>query len=180
MSEDIEIDISNNDIETMPDKEFIKKFEKLVKSIAYQYKNTGLAQEDLVQEGMIGLIEAKKRFISEKGASFSTYASYWIKNRILKYISQEFKQNHNTEFIENIDYTHDNPVEKDYRESKKNKGLNLPEDMPDLEKKVIILSFVEKKSLNEIADMLNIPREKARQIKAMAMRRYKSNIENLT
>lgn len=156
--------------------DLINKYSNLVKSIAFLYKNTGIPIEDLTQEGLIGLLEARKRYDSEKGASFSTYASFWIKNRMLSLISKEIKQNAGAEYNDStsIDSNLESPVEKAYLENKKSKQLSLPDDMPDIEKQILKLSFVEKKSLNEIANLLNLSREKTRQLKSKAMRRFKS------
>lgn len=46
-----------------------------------------LTLQDMVQEGTLGLIEAAERFDSSKGARFSTYAVYWVKQRILRSIT---------------------------------------------------------------------------------------------
>jgi len=46
-----------------------------------------LTLQDMVQEGTLGLIEAAERFDSTKGARFSTYAVYWVKQRILRSIT---------------------------------------------------------------------------------------------
>jgi RNA polymerase primary sigma factor len=43
--------------------------------------------EDLIQEGNIGLMIAARKFNSRKGM-FSTYASYWIKQRIMRFIEE--------------------------------------------------------------------------------------------
>jgi RNA polymerase sigma factor (sigma-70 family) len=63
----------------------------LVVSIAkrYYYSCVGtiLSQHDLVQEGMIGLMDAAERFEPEKGFKFSTYATWWIRQRILRSIN---------------------------------------------------------------------------------------------
>ncbi len=56
----------------------------LVVSIARQYSNPHLETEDLIQEGMIGLCTAVDRFDPDKGFRFSTYATYWIKQRVLR------------------------------------------------------------------------------------------------
>ena len=46
----------------------------LVRSLARRYQGMGLAFEDLVQEGLIGLLESLERFQPRAGVSFTTYA----------------------------------------------------------------------------------------------------------
>lgn len=41
---------------------------------------------DLIQEGHVGLLEAIRRFDPHRGVSFSTYAGFWIRAMIMKYI----------------------------------------------------------------------------------------------
>lgn len=48
---------------------------------------TILTLQDMVQEGNLGLMEAAGRFDSSKGARFGTYATYWIKQRVLRSIA---------------------------------------------------------------------------------------------
>eukprot|EP00529_Nitzschia_sp_RCC80_P013375 CAMPEP_0113481802 /NCGR_PEP_ID=MMETSP0014_2-20120614/22594_1 /TAXON_ID=2857 /ORGANISM="Nitzschia sp." /LENGTH=605 /DNA_ID=CAMNT_0000375305 /DNA_START=1172 /DNA_END=2987 /DNA_ORIENTATION=+ /assembly_acc=CAM_ASM_000159 len=47
----------------------------------------GLSLQDFIQEGTLGLLAAAERFDSSRGFRFSTYAHYWIRQRILKSIS---------------------------------------------------------------------------------------------
>jgi RNA polymerase sigma factor (sigma-70 family) len=47
----------------------------------------GLALQDFIQEGNLGLLAAAERFDPSRGFRFSTYAHYWIRQRILKSIS---------------------------------------------------------------------------------------------
>jgi hypothetical protein len=48
---------------------------------------TILTLQDMIQEGNLGLMQAAERFEPERGLRFSTYATYWIKQRILRSIS---------------------------------------------------------------------------------------------
>ena len=55
---------------------------RLVISIAKRYRCRGLSFEDLVQEGIIGLMAAIARYDPDKGYRFSTYATHWIRQSI--------------------------------------------------------------------------------------------------
>ena len=59
---------------------------KLVVKIALEYYNAYLNILDVIQEGNVGLLHAVKKFNPYKGTKFSTYASFWIRAYILKYI----------------------------------------------------------------------------------------------
>ena len=60
---------------------------RLVVSIAKKYIGQGILFMDLVQEGSLGLIKAAERFDYSKNFKFSTYATWWIKQTIIRAIS---------------------------------------------------------------------------------------------
>ena len=62
---------------------------RLVVSIARKYKGVGIAFQDLVQEGSIGLMKAAEKFDPERGFKFSTYATYWIQQTISRAIAEQ-------------------------------------------------------------------------------------------
>ncbi|MEE3220737.1 MAG: RNA polymerase sigma factor RpoD/SigA, partial [Planctomycetota bacterium] len=55
---------------------------RLVVNIARGYTGKGLALQDLIEEGNLGLLRAVEGFDPAVGTRFSTYASYWIKQSI--------------------------------------------------------------------------------------------------
>jgi RNA polymerase sigma-32 factor len=59
---------------------------RLVVKMAYRYRRAWASLLDLIQEGNLGLMEAVGRYDPFRGAKFSTYATYWIRAYILRYI----------------------------------------------------------------------------------------------
>ena len=59
---------------------------RLVVAIAYQYRRAWANILDLFQEGSVGLMEAVKRWEPKLGPRFGTYAAYWIRAYVLRFL----------------------------------------------------------------------------------------------
>ena len=113
---------------------------RLVITIAKKYQNCGLSFEDLINEGNLGLMRAVDRYDYRKGFRFSTYAAWWIRQSVLRAISN------------------------------KSRTIRLPVYMIDLlrkwrrKKKELRQKLGREPHMMEVADELNIDYEKATHI----------------
>ncbi len=64
---------------------------RLVIAVAKAYRSSGIALEDLIQEGAIGLMTATERFDWRRGYRFSTYATQWIRQAIGRAVDNKSK-----------------------------------------------------------------------------------------
>lgn len=62
---------------------------RLVVKIAHDFKGLGLPLLDLISEGNIGLVRAAEKFDPAKGAKFSSYSAWWIKQAMRRALSQK-------------------------------------------------------------------------------------------
>lgn len=114
---------------------------RLVVSIAKRYAGQGVLFMDLVQEGSIGLIRAAEKFDYRKNFKFSTYATWWIKQSIIRAIA-----NHS-------------------------RSIRIPVHMADKIRKykhaysLLSCKFKREPTESELATYMNLPLAKLRKIK---------------
>jgi RNA polymerase sigma factor (sigma-70 family) len=153
----------------------VAEYQNLVSSIARSYARSGVPVEDLIQEGMIGLLEANKKYDPAKQTKFSTYAVFWIKKYILSAIEREHHQGSgNSDLPDNyLEQVADPSPEPQSDAILQEEKLILPADLPALEAKVLRLSFEQQKTIKEISLLLCLSPERIKQIRQKALRRIR-------
>jgi RNA polymerase sigma-32 factor len=64
---------------------------RLVVKIAHEYRRSAFSLLDLVQEGNIGLMQAVKKYDPMKGVKLSSYAAWWIRAYIIRFIMDNWR-----------------------------------------------------------------------------------------
>ncbi|XP_061373277.1 RNA polymerase sigma factor sigC isoform X2 [Gastrolobium bilobum] len=68
--------------------ELIRSTRSLVLYIARKYRGSGIALEDLLQAGNVGVLQGAERFDSTRGYRFSTYVQYWIRKSMSRMVER--------------------------------------------------------------------------------------------
>lgn len=69
-------DTAARDMLLVNSQDFIRQ---IAKGISSQYQDGRVSEDDLIQEGCFGLLEAIPRYKPDKGTAFHTYAGYWVR-----------------------------------------------------------------------------------------------------
>jgi RNA polymerase sigma factor for flagellar operon FliA len=171
----------------------IEEFAPLVKRIAYHMMMrmpASVQVDDLIQAGMIGLIEAAQKYDSSKGASFETYAGIRIRGSIVEYFSMLQDSNcsrlysYEETFGEedsNIDASETSsafasPLEGLQREGLKKALSAAIVQLPERERMVLALYYNEELNLKEIGLVLGVSESRVSQIHSQAAARLKARL----
>ena len=76
------------------EEQLVKKYNRLVKVCSRPYFLVGGDSEDLIQEGLMGLLTAIRQYVPEKDASFKTYAELCIRNRLYSALKSASRYKH--------------------------------------------------------------------------------------
>ena len=151
----------------------VERYNRLVRQITRPYFLAGGDSDDLIQEGMVGLMKAVREFDCSKEASFRTFAEVCIRNRVYSVLRAASREKHSplnhsisieTPFFESNSYTamnghesQENPEDMIIRrENRSHDLLRINQRLSPLEGKVLSL-YLDGLSYAEIAEVLHKP-----------------------
>ena len=163
----------------MTDNIINEKTISFVHSVARKYAKYCNSYDDLVQEGLLGVLEAQSKYDPEKGTQFSSYALFWIRKRILKYLDKEIAFSGSSTEL-NTDILADDKPDIELSAEKSEVIAEFPSSMTKEEIEIIKYMYEQELPLSEIAKIKNQRREKIRQKYKKAMRKLRYYMEKKT
>jgi len=168
----------------------LERHTALAYGIAKRYASRGLPVEDLRQEALLGLLDAAQNYDSAQGASFATYASFWIKKRLLLALEREGKSGGDLSATADPELIPDaSPLPgQDYNFSigqdhcpegpnaLPDDILSLPDGLPDRERAILEACYLRRLPLKQVAAELGIRVERVKQLRAKALRRIRTSL----
>ncbi len=179
--------------------ELIERNLRLVIYIARKFENTGVATEDMVSIGTIGLIKAINTFDPDKNIKLATYASRCIENEILMYLRKSSNQRMEISLDEplNTDWdgndlllsellgTDDDVVDRNIETKTEHKMLlDAVGRLGKREKTIMNLRFgldgTKEKTQKEVADQLGISQSYISRLEKRILEKLKKDIIKLS
>lgn len=171
---------------------------RLVVYIARKFENTGLAVDDMVSIGTIGLIKAVNTFNAHKNIKLATYASRCIENEILMFLRRSNKLKAEISFDEplNVDWdgnelllsdvlgTESDLVVRQIEDEVDRKLLYLAMDKLSMREKTIMklrfgLQNGKEKTQKEVADLLGISQSYISRLEKRIIKRLQKEIKKM-
>ena len=172
---------------------------RFVVAIARQYQGKGLSMDDLVSEGNIGLVKAASKFDGERGLRFVNYAVVFVRQQIEKALNAETAEQRVENVRDGQTRSVDAPLggrtnmsllsvlvdgnspksdERVYNSAMANAVEYALRSLTERERQVVTAWFgIEKERLTmaEIAEDMQLKRERVRQIRDRAVRRLRKS-----
>ncbi len=150
--------------------------------------------EDLAQEGVVGLLDAARRFEPQRGYRFSTYATWWITHRVQQAVQRarraRWLPNHEAPAPRSLPVgTLDGPLAKILPDRggtpetatlarlRGQRLLAALRSLPAREVTILWRHRVDGETLTQIGRDLGLSRERVRQLEALAIRRLRRRLQ---
>lgn len=161
--------------------EIINNNKKMIHSIINRYEFLNVDKHSLMSEAIIGLLVAAGKYNESLSVKFSTYAYYWIKAKVLRFIA-----NYDSEYTKNIDHEGSAEISLDeplsYLKNKKYRTMNIEQErlMPSRS-----VPMEERKRIHEFKVMLNaalliLSKKEYKVIKKRWIREPKATLSDLS
>ena len=169
----------------------------LLNSIANKYSkhNKIYNKQDLIAEGSIGLMKAIQTFEPSKNIKFSTYAYFWIKNKILAFIQSQSNiksasYNKSSRIVYGLDMANIHIDNKSFQRTIDIDESNLEESysqafqvfisgLKEIDRRILLERMNNNITLADLAKKLNISRETVRQTELKQIKNFKFFIKEV-
>ena len=177
---------------------------KFVFDVAKTYKGCGVSIDDLIAEGNVGLTKAISKFNPDYDVKFISYGVFWIRQSMQSLIKQQQKRkameissddelikpitngkkifDEEDEKLQIIDVMSSNEEEEEKKEKEKNQRELISKLLTILDdrEKIIISEYFglngKTKTLEEIGSILDLSKERVRQIKEKSLKKLRSEM----